>query len=163
MNHFIEEQLKMNKGKMESCALSLTKDPEAAKDLFQETVFRVWLNKEKFQPGTNFQAWSITIMANLFKSSYRTKRRRRELLSNDGALNYLYHQNGRDYNHGEWLVFTYEVEECLDRLDDKYRIPLKLQYEGYPYEEITKLMKLPLNTLKSRIHNGRKKMNQLMK
>ncbi len=150
-------------GKLKSLAIYLTKDSETAKDLFQETVYRIWLNKATFQPGTNFQAWSRTIMTNLFKSDYLTRNRRRALLSKEGSLDYLYHQNGRDYNQGEWLVFTGEVEACLGSLDEKYRTPLRMQYEGYPYEEITEKMGLPLNTLKSRIHNGRKKMNQLMK
>lgn len=163
MCKIIERELVANRMHFESHAIYLTKDVEAAKELLQETVFRIWLNKSTFQSGSNFQAWGRTIMTNLFKSEYSTRSRRRKLLSSSGSLNYLYHHKGLDYNQGEWMIFTREIEECLNKLDDKYRIPLQLQYEGYRYEEIKEKMGLPMNTLKSRIHNGRKKMNQLMR
>lgn len=163
MSNNIEKQLELHQSSLEALALYLTKESESAKDLYQETVFRIWMNRHGFVPGTNFKAWSQTIMSNLFRSIYRTSQRRRELLSKAGALNYMYSADRSSQNQGEWLVFTGEVEACLDSLEEKYRTPLRMQYEGYPYEEITEKIGLPLNTLKSCIHKGRKKMNQLMR
>lgn len=58
---------------LQNFAYSLTKDSEDAKDLCQETAFRALSNKDKFQPGTNFKAWLITIMKNIFINNYRRK------------------------------------------------------------------------------------------
>src|SRR5690625_1086763 len=60
---------------LRSFAFSLTKDNEAAHDLFQETAFRAFSNKEKFRPGTNFREWLMTIMKNIFINNYHRNKR----------------------------------------------------------------------------------------
>ena len=54
-------------------AITLTRDSEAAKDLFQETLYRAIANKEKYNVGTNIKAWLYTIMRNIFINNYRRK------------------------------------------------------------------------------------------
>jgi len=54
-------------------AYNLTKNVEDARDLFQETAYRAIKNQEKFRPGTNFKAWLMTIMKNIFINDYRKK------------------------------------------------------------------------------------------
>src|SRR5688500_8585186 len=54
-------------------AITLTRDSEAAKDLFQETLFRALSNKDKYSVGTNIKAWLYTIMRNIFINNYRRK------------------------------------------------------------------------------------------
>jgi len=58
---------------LNSFAYNLTKNQEDAKDLYQETAFRAMTNREKFRPGTNFKAWTFTIMKNIFINNYRKK------------------------------------------------------------------------------------------
>lgn len=66
-------QLKQQTQTLNNFAYSLTRDSEDAKDLYQETAFRALSNRDKFQPGTNFKAWLITIMKNIFINNYRRK------------------------------------------------------------------------------------------
>jgi RNA polymerase sigma factor (sigma-70 family) len=54
-------------------AITLTRDTEAAKDLFQETLYRAIANKDKYNVGTNIKAWLYTIMRNIFINNYRRK------------------------------------------------------------------------------------------
>jgi len=162
MSHTIEQQLTINRRSLETLAMYLSKDTEAAKDLFQETVYFILAKRDSFQLGTNFLAWSRTIMRNHFRSLYSIRRRRQKLLAAAGNLEYLYGQKGWDNNQGDWLLFSSEVEENLKRLDVALRNPLKMVNEGYSYEETSEQLGVPLNTLKSRIHHGRKKMRGTM-
>ena len=54
-------------------AITLTKDQEAAKDLCQETLYKAFAYRDKYQPGTNIRAWLYTIMRNIFINDYRRK------------------------------------------------------------------------------------------
>ena len=63
-------------------AINLTKDHEAAKDLFQETLYRALSNKDKYNVGTNIKAWLYTIMRNIFINDYRKKAKQSVVLDN---------------------------------------------------------------------------------
>src|SRR5678809_370624 len=63
-------------------AITLTRDSEAAKDLFQETLYRALANKEKYNVGTNIKAWLYTIMRNIFINNYRRKSKQQIVLDN---------------------------------------------------------------------------------
>lgn len=161
MGKSIEQLLKANRHKLEVIALRLTKDEEDAKDLFQETACRVWAHRDRFEPGTDFRAWSCTIMTNYFINQYRLRQRRRRLLKENSSLNYLYAE-GSSRNLGEMYLLSTEVMESLGQIGDEFSVPIRMSSEGYPYQEITEQMGLPLNTLKSRIHYGRKKLRKIM-
>src|ERR671920_2050261 len=63
-------------------AITLTRDNEAAQDLFQETLYRALANKEKYNVGTNIKAWLYTIMRNIFINNYRRRARQNTVLDN---------------------------------------------------------------------------------
>src|SRR5215213_2993609 len=72
-------------------AITLTRDNEAAQDLFQETLFRALANKEKYNVGTNIKAWLYTIMRNVFINDYRRRARQNTIFDstpNDFLLDY---------------------------------------------------------------------------
>src|SRR6186713_70673 len=72
-------------------AITLTRDSEAAKDLFQETLFRALANKDKYNVGTNIKAWLYTIMRNIFINNYRRKAKQNTIFDstpNDFLINY---------------------------------------------------------------------------
>ena len=54
-------------------AVTLTRDSETAKDLFQETLYRAISNRDKYNVGTNIKAWLYTIMRNIFINNYRRR------------------------------------------------------------------------------------------
>ena len=63
-------------------AITLTRDSETAKDLFQETMFRALANREKYNVGTNIKAWLYTIMRNIFINNYRRKSKQNTVFDN---------------------------------------------------------------------------------
>ena len=85
---FEQKLLDTSKGLL-SFALNLTKNMDDAKDLLQETSIRVISNKEKFNPGTNFKAWSFTIMKNIFINNYR-KQRKANTVFDSSENNFLF-------------------------------------------------------------------------
>src|SRR5258707_8245659 len=63
-------------------AVNLTKDTEAANDLYQETLYKALANHEKYNAGTNIKAWLFTIMRNIFINNYRRKAKQRTIFDN---------------------------------------------------------------------------------
>ena len=71
-------------------AVNLTKDSEAANDLYQETLYKALANHEKYNAGTNIKAWLFTIMRNIFINNYRRKAKQQTVFdksANDFLLN----------------------------------------------------------------------------
>src|SRR5215475_1692797 len=71
-------------------AINLTRDTEAANDLYQETVYKALANQEKYSVGTNIKAWLFTIMRNIFINNYRRKAKQKTIFDstpNDFLLN----------------------------------------------------------------------------
>src|SRR5664279_2344243 len=63
-------------------AITLTRDSEEAKDLFQETLYRAIANSDKYNVGTNIKAWLYTIMRNIFINNYRRSTKQKTVFDN---------------------------------------------------------------------------------
>jgi RNA polymerase sigma-70 factor (ECF subfamily) len=153
------EYLDKHSSRLRSYAQKLTNDKIKAQDLFQETIYRAYKNKEKFKVGTNIVGWLSTIMKNEFINDYRTKKRK-ATINSDSVNNYLMDNytmvqvdNGAKSN-----LFNEELSSTLNDLRPEYRIPFIKMFEGYKYEEIAEQEKLPIGTVKSRIHLARKEL-----
>lgn len=137
-------------------AITLTRDNEAAQDLFQETLYRALANKEKYNVGTNIKAWLYTIMRNVFINNYRKKARENTVLDstpNDFLLDY--NQTTTDNNAIATLQLK-EIKASIHELPDIFKKPFLLYFDGFKYHEIAGMLKEPLGTIKSRIHFARK-------
>lgn len=137
-------------------AITLTRDNETAKDLFQETLFRALANKEKYNVGTNIKAWLYTIMRNIFINNYRRKARQNTVLDytpNEFLLDY---NQTTASNNAEATLQLKEIEASIYQLPDIFKKPFLLYFDGYKYHEIADMLKEPLGTIKSRIHFARK-------
>jgi RNA polymerase sigma-70 factor (ECF subfamily) len=137
-------------------AITLTRDNETAKDLFQETLFRALANQEKYNVGTNIKAWLYTIMRNVFINNYRRKARQNTVLDstpNDFLLDY---NQTSATNSAEATLQLKEINEAIYGLPDIFKHPFLLYFDGYKYHEISEMLKEPLGTIKSRIHFARK-------
>lgn len=137
-------------------AFSLTRDMEDAKDLYQETAFRALSNRDKFQPGTNFKAWLITIMKNIFINNYRRKVKGGIVSDNSENQYYLNSINNSILNSAESDIMMDELNGMVESLDDSLKIPFLRYFHGYKYQEIADELHLPLGTVKSRIFFARK-------
>lgn len=141
---------------LNSFAYSLTHDIDKARDLYQETAYRALKNSEKFKPDTNFKAWMMTIMKNIFINDYRRTARRKTIL--DASDNNFLINSGKEVtsNKGDTNIMMQELDSIINELDESLRVPFMMHFEGYKYQEIADKFKLPLGTLKSRIFFARK-------
>jgi len=150
------ELLLNNATSLKPFAISLTRDQEIAKDLFQETLCRALANKEKYSTGTNVRAWLFTIMRNIFINDYRRKAKQKTLfgyssgdpLINSGCVTVS--------NDGEHSLQLKEIVWAIHHLPQIFKIPFLLYFEGYRYHEISETLNEPLGTIKSRIYFARK-------
>ena len=142
---------------LESFAYSLTNDVDKAADLYQDTALRAIKNKDKFRVGTNFKAWVMTMMKNIFINNYRMRRRRATHSEPTGSYT-LEVASGVTDNQGISNLTLDEIMTHMDALDNQYREPFLRYYNGYSYQEIADDLGKPLGTIKSRIHHARKRM-----
>lgn len=137
-------------------AITLTRDNEAAQDLFQETLYRALANKDKYNVGTNIKAWLYTIMRNIFINNYRRKAKQNTIFDstpNDFLLDY---NQAVATNEAESNLKLKEINTAVHDLPEIFRNPFLLYFDGYKYHEIANMLKEPLGTIKSRIHFARK-------
>lgn len=137
-------------------AITLTKDSESAKDLYQETLYRALANRDKYLAGTNIRAWLYTIMRNIFINNYRRGNRQFRLLDNAMGDYLLHHQQPATGNYAENGLRVKDVHMAIYNLPPIFKQPFLLYYEGYKYYEIAVILNEPLGTVKSRIHFARK-------
>jgi len=137
-------------------AITLTRDNEMAKDLFQETLLRALANKEKYNDGTNIKAWLYTIMRNIFINNYRRKAKQNTIFDstpNDFLLDF---NQGAVSNAAIASINMKEVQAAIYNLPSIFKNPFLLYFDGYKYHEIADMLGEPLGTIKSRIHFARK-------
>lgn len=158
----VGKQLNQYESALLAFANSLTRNVDDAADLFQETALKILKNKEKYKMGTNFRAWSYTIMRNIFINDYRKKKRRNTVMDSTENGFYLDSNQSRVANDGETQVAFDEIMTAVNNLSDDFRIPFLMRYEGYKYDEIADKLELPLGTIKSRIHFARKKLKDVL-
>jgi len=137
-------------------AITLTRDSEIAKDLFQETLYRALANKEKYNVGTNIKAWLYTIMRNIFINNYRRKVKQNTILDTSANDYLLDHGQAASSVNAEATLHVKDIMEAVHHLPDIFKNPFLLYFDGFRYHEIARLLKEPLGTIKSRIHFARK-------
>lgn len=138
-------------------AMKLTSDKSLAEDLFQETALSAFRHRDKFRAGTNMKAWLSTIMKNSFINQFRKKQRRIQIQDNAEENRIVNARNNAVYNDGEMKIKVEEITKLIDELDEVYRTPFMMVYQGYKYDEISKaLNNTPMGTIKSRVHYARK-------
>jgi len=140
-------------------ALMLSGDPVQAEDLVQETMLRAFRSWHRFRSGTNARAWLFTILRNVFISDYRRKRRHDQTvdLSDVEEITFVEPMEGKD---PESRFLDGQIDEgvlaCIAELPEVYRSTLLLSdVEGLSYEEVAKVLGLPLGTVKSRLFRAR--------
>jgi RNA polymerase sigma-70 factor (ECF subfamily) len=150
------EALLKNADFLKPFAINLTRDSEAANDLYQETLYKAIANHEKYNVGTNIKAWLFTIMRNIFINDYRRKAKQKTIFDstpNDFLIN---QKQATVSNAAETDLRMKEILEAVHQLPDIFKIPFQLYFDGYKYQEIADALAEPLGTVKSRIHFARK-------
>src|SRR6187455_1682285 len=154
-----------------AAALRMTRNPADADDLVQETYLRAYRGYGGFQEGTNLKAWLYRILTNTYINSYRAKRRRPEESDLEEVEDlYLYRRlggleaaaTGRSAEDELLDVYTDdEVKAAIESLPEQFRMAVLLaDVEGFSYKEIADILDVPIGTVMSRLHRGRKQLQK---
>lgn len=157
----ITDQLEDISNSLRAFSLKLTGNNVDAEDLYQDTAVRIITNADKYRPGTNFKAWAVTIMRNIFINNYRKKVRRNMIIDQTPNNYYLNSGDRTVSNDGESNVAYGELFKLVNALPEDFRRPFIMAYQGYKYEEIAEELGSPLGTIKSRIFFARKKLQKM--
>jgi RNA polymerase sigma-70 factor (ECF subfamily) len=150
-----------------AAAMRMTRNPSDAEDLVQETYLKAYRGFGGYEEGTNLKAWLYRILTNTFINTYRAKKRRpSESDLEDVEDLYLYHRlggleaavAGRSAEDELLDIYTDdEVKQALESLPEQFRMAVLLaDVEGFSYKEIAEIMDIPIGTVMSRLHRGRK-------
>lgn len=150
-----------------STALRMTRNRSDAEDLVQETMLKAYRSFGSYEDGTNLRAWLFRILTNTFINTYNAKKVRPQ--ENDLAeleSLYLYRHvgqmsdklKGRSAEDEVFDLFTDdEVKHALEELPEVYLLPVLLaDIQEFSYQEIADMLNVPIGTVMSRLHRGRK-------
>ncbi len=148
-------------------ALNLTRNRKDAEDLVQETYLRAYRFFDSYRPGTNIKAWLFRILRNTFINRYRAQKVRPDEvdfskveLAYERIVDEQFLQANRPVSPEEALmngVLDEEVETAMARLPEEYRsVVILALVEDLSYKEIAAALSIPLGTVMSRLHRGRK-------
>lgn len=141
-------------------ALTLTRDPDDAADLAQDTVARALAASWRFTPGTNLPAWLFRILRNLFLNRVRDGRTGPRIESLEDVRE-VSAADDFDLTSVERRAIERAslaaVREAFTKLPDKYAQPIHLvSVEGLSYAETAEVLDIPIGTVMSRIYRGRR-------
>ena len=156
-----------------STALRMTRNRSDAEDLVQETYIKGWRSFHTFQEGTNLRAWLFRIMTNTYINKYNAQKRKgTEVELDDVEELFLYKRLGSidqsqlsSSAEDQMLeLFTDdEVKNALEELPEDFRMPVLLSdVDGFSYKEISEMLDIPIGTVMSRLHRGRKAMQKML-
>lgn len=147
-----------------SFARQLTNNNDCeAEDLYQETALRSYKYRHLFTTNSNFRAWLMTIMRNIFINQYRLNKRRQHINDPTETSFLINSHSVIEKNTGESRVTMEELEAAINTLDETLRVPFLKIFEGYKYEEVANELELPLGTVKSRVFFARKRLQKKLK
>ena len=160
-------------GQLYAAAMRMTRNPADAEDLVQETMLKAYRAYDTFQEGTNLKAWLYRILTNTYINRYR-KAQRRPTETDLGEVEdlYLYRRLGSEDTAEmsrsaedqllEGLVES-DIKEAVEALPEHFRLPVLLaDLEGFSYKEIAEILDIPIGTVMSRLHRGRKQLQRAL-
>jgi RNA polymerase sigma-70 factor (ECF subfamily) len=147
-------------------ALRMTRSEADAEDLVQETYIKALRFREQFTPGTNLKAWLFRILTNTFINTYRRRQTQPEFTELEDVDEFSLYRRMSDLRTSsapgdpeatllDGLVDT-QVKDALAELPEKFRSVVLLDVEGFSYKEIAEMLDIPIGTVMSRLHRGRK-------
>ncbi len=143
-------------------AFHLCYDDEQANDLVQETYLKAYRFIDKYQEGTNAKAWLFKILKNAYINEYRKKSKRPNRVDFEEIISY--HEGDSEKFSGYFdlreemfeNMMGDEVTIAINSLPMEFRTVILLcDIEGFTYEEIAKIIDVPIGTVRSRLFRAR--------
>ena len=155
-----------------AAALRMTRNPSDAEDLLQETYLKAYRAFERFDEGSNLRAWLFRILTNTYINVYRARQRQPLVEGMDDIETlHLYrtiapvgHVPSRSAEEEVLALITdARVKAALESIPDTFRITVLLaDVEGFSYAEIAEITGVPVGTVMSRLHRGRKSLEKAL-
>ena len=157
-----EKELLQHLSSLYNFAFSLTSNQDDADDLVQETFLKAYKFLNSYQSGTNAKAWLFRILKNSFINDYRKASKEPPKVDYQEVESY-YNSDDVDVKMTTDLrvdavngMMGDEVAMALNNLDVDYRtIIILCDLEGFKYEEMAKILDIPIGTVRSRLHRAR--------
>ncbi|XCB30710.1 sigma-70 family RNA polymerase sigma factor [Arcanobacterium hippocoleae] len=155
-----------------SAALQLTRKPQDAEDLVQDTYLKAFAAFHQYKPGTNIKAWLYRILHNTFISNYRKSQRRPQEASGAEIEDWQeykaasHHPIGLESAEVQALenLPNEEIRQAFAKLpEDRRQVVHLADIEGFSYQEIAEIMGTPIGTVMSRLNRGRKQLREILR
>ena len=151
-------------------AYHLTYNEDDANDLVQETYLKAYRFIDKYIEGTNAKAWLFKILKNAFINQYRRKSKQPTKVDYEEIINF---HDEEDTNYSSYMdlreemfqeMMGDEVTNAINALPVDFRVVILLcDIEGFTYEEISKIIDIPIGTVRSRLHRARNMLKEKLK
>jgi len=165
-----EEELFPHIEALKTFAYHLSYNEEDANDLVQETYLKAHRFIEKYDQGTNAKAWLFKILKNAYINEYRKKSKRPKKVDFEDIVSY---QNSDTASHSKYLDLRQEIFEnmmgdevtiAINALPIDFRTVILLcDIEGFTYEEISKIIDVPIGTVRSRLFRARNMLKEKLR
>ncbi len=145
-------------------AYKLTMNEDDAKDLLQDTSMKAYRFIDSFEKGTNAKAWLFRILKNSFINEYRKKSKAPGMVDYQEVETFYNSEKG---DAGREITVDLRAETVRDKLGDEITIALNsldvdfrtvivlCDLEGFKYDEMAKILDIPIGTVRSRLHRAR--------
>lgn len=169
-NRVFEEEFLPQIDSLYTFAYHLTYNEEDANDLVQETYLKAYRFIDKYHEGTNAKAWLFKILKNVFINQYRRRSKQPTKVDYEEIVTY---QDEEDTQYSSYQdlreemfqqMMGDEVTNAINALPVDFRVVILLSdIEGFTYEEISKIIDIPIGTVRSRLHRARNMLKEKLK
>ena len=165
-----QDELMPHINALHTFAYHLTYHDEDAADLVQETYLKAYKFLDKYDAGTNAKAWLFKILKNAYINDYRKKSRGPQKVELEDYTAYHDAEDTRIANYLDLREEIFdnllgdEVDAALNSLPEDFKTVLLLcDIEGFTYEEMAKILEIPIGTVRSRLFRARNMLKEKLK
>ena len=155
---------------LKTFAFHLTYNDSDANDLVQETYLKAFRFIEKYEKGTNAKAWLFKILKNAYINEYRKKVKKPVKVDFEEIISFHEREDADSFLYADLRedIFTRvmgdEVTKAINALPEDFRTVILLcDIEGFSYEEMAKILEIPLGTVRSRLFRARNMLKDMLK
>jgi RNA polymerase sigma-70 factor (ECF subfamily) len=160
-----EKLVRLFEGRTYGLILRMVGNTEDARDILQETMVKTLTSLDSYNPAYPFASWLFRIAANKSLDFLRKRKVELRAFSYDDVAAETIPSGATPADEAVAEKLDWEtVEQCMERLDPRYRAVLLLRYkDGLPYKEIADVLSIPMGTVKTLLHRGRDELKRLVR